>query len=48
MYSSLLNRRGAWSKHGGGKDEPFLIGVVLEINVVAGMMSHALLAWCLA
>ena len=24
-YSSLPNRRVAWNKHGGGKDEPFLI-----------------------
>ena len=27
-YSSLPNTRGARNKHGGGKDEPFLINVV--------------------
>ena len=41
MYSSLLNRCGAWSKHGGGKDEPFLIGVVPVISIVVGKMSHS-------
>ena len=35
-YSSLLNRRVARKKRGGGKDEPFLISVVPGINVVVG------------
>ena len=46
-YSSLPNRRVARKKRGGGKDEPFLISVVPGISVVAGKMSHSLLAWCL-
>ena len=46
-YSSLANRRVARKKRGDGKDEPFLISVVPGISVVAGKMSHSLLAWCL-
>ena len=33
IYSSLPNRRGARNKCGGGKDEPFLIGVVVRISM---------------
>ena len=33
-YSSLPNRRVARNKHGGGKDEPFLISVVPGISMV--------------
>ena len=34
IYSSLPNRHVAWNKHGGGKDEPFLISVVPGISMV--------------
>ena len=34
MYSSLPNRRVAWKKRGGGKDEPFFISVVPGISMV--------------
>ena len=32
-YSSLLNRRVARNKRGGGNDEPFFISVVPGINM---------------
>ena len=34
IYSSHPNRRVAWNKHGGGKDEPFLTSVVPGISMV--------------
>ena len=34
MYSSLPNRRVAWKKRGGEKDEPFFISVVPGISMV--------------
>ena len=34
IYSSHPNRRVARNKHGGGKDEPFLISVVSGISMV--------------
>ena len=40
-YSSLPNRHVARNKHGGGKDDPFLISVVPMIGVVEGKMSHS-------
>ena len=40
-YSSLSNRRVSRNKHGGGKDEPFLISVVPGISVIVGKMSHS-------
>ena len=46
-YSSLPNRRIARNKRCGGSNEPFLISVAPRISVVAGKISHFLLAWCL-
>ena len=46
-YSSLPNRCVAQNKHGGGKDEPFLISMVPIISMVVGKMSHFQLVWCL-
>ena len=40
-YSSLLNKRVAWNKGGGRKDEPFLISVVPVISMVVGKMSYS-------
>ena len=40
-YCSLLNRHGAQNKRGGGKEEPFLIGVVPIISVVVAKMRHS-------
>ena len=34
MYTSLPNRRVAWNKRGGEKDEPFFISVVPGISMV--------------